>query len=72
MQQEVTAKRGELDALQNKLVFSLAVPDCILCRIMDFLYRAKTIIMCRDQKMPTFYRITVISSWKNVCLKKGL
>ena len=25
MQQEVTAKRGELDALQNKLVFSLAV-----------------------------------------------
>ena len=25
MQQEVTAKRGELDALQNKLVLSLAV-----------------------------------------------
>lgn len=24
MQQEVTAKRGELDALQNKLVFTLA------------------------------------------------
>lgn len=25
MQQEVTAKRGELDALQNKLVFTLAL-----------------------------------------------